>query len=300
MILDWLIAIPGPVFLLIFIVYSALVIGFSWYLIRKDDTENLELPNIKKLDYYTIAYLKENWQGVARLGIFRLLKEKSIEITSSFLKSEVVQTSTKKKINNKIEQILYSFIGSGRNIKTFFSSELGVLLSEETDKLNSNLRSLNLLKSEQEERRATVIRVICGILVFILGGLKFFIGAARGKPVGFLIILLIIDLFAVLLLLNSKDHKTHLGRRYLQSLEEKFESKKDILLNKKDLGSFDPSIYVALFGTSILAGFAGYELYNSQFRNPSAWSGNSGGCGGGCGGGGGGCGGGCGGCGGCG
>lgn len=308
MILDWLISIPGESFITLFLIYSTLIIGISRYLIIKDTTKNLELPKISKLDPYTIAFLKENWQGTVRLAVFNLISSKLIEIRQGTfsifnIKSDkVLKTEIKKEIRNPIEKIVYAFVGSGRAINSFFKTTIHNHLSSTLSPIRKFLISQRLIRNASDERRIVLIRRICYALIFILGGTKLILGIIRDKPILYLVFILMIVGFIMIRLLNSNDKKTDLGRRYLKSLEEKFETAKEKIKSNGTIEDSNSSLYVALFGTSILAGIAGYEAYaNSNFRNQSPL-GTGGGCGGsGCGGsgcGGGGCGGGCGGCGG--
>jgi uncharacterized protein (TIGR04222 family) len=305
MILDWFISITGPVFIWWFIFLSALVI-FGIILLNKfDKTSSLPLPSLGKLDPYEIAYLSENWQGVVRLAIFNLLRKKAIKIEQKKfwifkIKSDKVIKLNSKKFNlNSIEEEVYSFVGNGRDALSFFKTTLKNHLSKYLHKIESKLKSQNLIKKRMDDKAIDIIKKIAIVTLFLVGGLKLFFGLIREKPVTYLIILLIIDFIFILLFFKSKDKKTELGRRYLKNLEKTFEPTKNLVKSGiKDENDPSLAIAVAIFGTSILAGYTLFDAYRTSYFKTQNW--NGGGCGGGGGGcGGGGCGGGgCGGCGG--
>ena len=126
-------------------------------------------------------------------------------------------------------------------------------------------------------------------LLFALGLAKWIVGWMRERPVGYLTVLLVLTLIALLLRYNVLDRRTRAGKRALA--DARFGAAR----LRRAMPSDEAALAVALFGTSVLLG--SYLSDFHKMRSP-ATGGDSGtsGCSGG--GGGGGCGGG--GCGGCG
>lgn len=126
-------------------------------------------------------------------------------------------------------------------------------------------------------------------LLFAFGWTKLQIGEARGKPVGFLISLLVITAILALLRFAVLDRRTRAGQEVLGEARERSERL------RRAPAEGETGLAVALFGTTVLVGSVWGDFH--RMRANSGDGGGGGGDGGG--GGGGGCGGGgCGGCGG--
>lgn len=80
LLLNFIIKIPGPFFLIIFSVFSIITILFAYFLNRKDGTEKLPLPPPEKLDIFSIAVLTGDWMHVLRTAVFSLYEKKIINI----------------------------------------------------------------------------------------------------------------------------------------------------------------------------------------------------------------------------
>lgn len=125
-------------------------------------------------------------------------------------------------------------------------------------------------------------------LLLAFGWTKLQIGEARGRPVGYLTILLIITAFFALIRFAALDRRTRAGREALAEARERSER-----LRRAPAGG-EADLAVALFGTAVLVGSDWGDFH--RMRTSDGGSGGDGGSssgdgGGGCGGGG------CGGCG---
>jgi hypothetical protein len=139
-------------------------------------------------------------------------------------------------------------------------------------------------------------------MVLGLGVVKVWAGIERGKPVGFLIAVLVVLLVVAVICFLGRPFRSRRGDRLLAKLRQDNAALKCNTTARPDglLGS-DISLALGLFGVGILT----HESLAGLRQSMISSGGHGGGCGGGgCGGGGcggGGCGGGgCGGCGGCG
>lgn len=128
------------------------------------------------------------------------------------------------------------------------------------------------------------------LLLFAFGWTKLQIGEARGKPVGFLIALLVITSVLAMLRFALLDRRTRAGEEVLGEARERSERL------RRAPAEGETGLAVALFGTTVLAGSAWGDFHRMRANSGDGGSGGGGDGGGGCGGGG--CGGGCGGCGG--
>ena len=131
------------------------------------------------------------------------------------------------------------------------------------------------------------------LVLFGLGCTRLALGLAEGKPVVFLVVLLVAALAVGVWVLTRRLRRTHKGEAVLKQLQDRRSD-----LQRAEQGRHDPGLAVALFGTAALVG-AEYAALQRWYPKPTSGSGCGSGCSaGGCGGGSG-CGGdGCGGCGG--
>lgn len=128
------------------------------------------------------------------------------------------------------------------------------------------------------------------LLLIGFGAIKWQIGVARDKPVGFLVALLVVTAVIALIRMLVVDRRTKGGLAALSTARERFER-----LRRAPAGG-EAALAVALFGTTVLAGSALSDFHRMRTANggdagTASDSGSSDGGSSGCGGGG------CGGCG---
>lgn len=123
-------------------------------------------------------------------------------------------------------------------------------------------------------------------LLLAFGWTKLQIGEARGRPVGYLTMLLLVTAFFALIRFFALDRTTRAGRETLAEERERSERL------RRAPASGETDLAVALFGTTVLVGSAWGDFHRMRMASgDSGSSGGSDGGGSGCGGGGGGCGG---------
>jgi len=302
--LDWLIIIPGPLFLLLYFMVATSAIIFA-YILNKDGTENLPLPDVTQYDYMPIAVIKGEWKQVLRTAIFSLYQKKIIGIVEKSglfgTKIEIKRLKSNHVPANPIEEIFYECLEKPMNSKKIYkSNELRDKIIKAIDPIKRELVQDRILKREEDIKKSWVVFYVTLIPVFVLGFTKLVLGITRGKPIVFLFIFIIIFVVVLSFVVYPREKKTKLGIKYLKEMEKYFKWVKDALSKNKNPEGIDPAFGVALFGITIIGATSSYGAYRHAFQKAGD-SYTTGGCGGGAGcGGGGGCGGGCGGCGGCG
>jgi uncharacterized protein (TIGR04222 family) len=142
-----------------------------------------------------------------------------------------------------------------------------------------------LLMDASQTLRIRLWVVMPFLALILVGATKLLIGLSRGRPVGFLTVLLIVTVVLAMARWRGIDRCTRAGRTVLSRV------RRDSERIKKAPTKPEAAMAVALFGTAVLAGSALSGLH--VLRGGTSGSGGVSGCGGG----GGGCGGGCGGCG---
>jgi uncharacterized protein (TIGR04222 family) len=245
-----------------------------------------------QLDPYETAYLAKGPSHLVDAVITNLAHRKQVEIDTTARQVKPMPSAT---ATHPLEQAALQAIATGSSLARVRS-----LLS--TDQVRDRLIELGLLVKPQQAFLARLYPTLMIAGVLGLGAAKILVGLSRGKPIGFLVVLVgITAIIGLCFCAAIANNRSRFGDRTLAQLE------KAARQHSKTAIQADPQLMMmafALFGVTAIAG-SGLgdleKLLNPPVSNSSS-SGDSGGCSGGssgCGGGGG-CGGGCGGCGGCG
>lgn len=155
-------------------------------------------------------------------------------------------------------------------------------------KIRERLIAGDLLMGTGEALQMRFFQTLPYLLLIGFGYTKLLIGEARGKPVGFLTMFLIVTAIFAVIRFATLDRRTRAGQEVLAEARDRSER-----LRRAPAGG-ETDLAVALFGTAVLVG-SDWGAFHQMRASTSSDSGSSGGGdsggGGGCGGGGGGCGG---------
>jgi uncharacterized protein (TIGR04222 family) len=298
--IDKLISIPGPIFLIVFAIFAFIVIYLAWKYSKSDYTKNLELPEPTKLSPLNIAILRRGIKGAIITSIFNLWRIKAIDITQNKKNVFIKQKRHFEGELNKLERSIYNFSSQPRFYKHLYKKSALKKLENILKPNKTLLQELKLAPDIAIINRHWRAAFLGLVLLLVLGGTKLYFGVIREKPVAFLVLLLISSIIVLFSVIKPNRVKTSaLGNRFLEVSDKRFEwlKKKE---SDKDLLKDDNLLYgIALFGIS---SFAGTGL-GSVLENPILIESSANTIGHGCSGGGscsGGCSSGCVGCGGCG
>jgi uncharacterized protein (TIGR04222 family) len=155
------------------------------------------------------------------------------------------------------------------------------------DMIDYQLTNLGLLMKDAESERAQLSSLLPFLLLGCLGFVRVIQGTINDRPVGFLIMLLILTFF-VAIILRITDRYTGAGQKMVMFAQGAYER-----LSAAPTTAEMP-MAVAIFGTAVLAGSSMEPLHAAIYPKPSSdsWSSGSsddgsisdGGGGGGCGG----------------
>lgn len=333
--LEYLVQIPGPTFLLYYAIFAFTILLLIYLYSQNDYTRSTKLPEPTSLTPIDIAILRKGIRGALNYSLLSLYWKKAIEVTP-FVSSKSIlieQLPCEEAKLNNIEHVLYQYVNDKPKYHRHFYSPGIVKAVDEAMQPNiERLQHEMLAVDEAVIRRSRIAMIVGFALVESLGLLKLFLGTTNDKPIGFLILSMIVYGILILWMFNpSKIKRSALGEKFLKTCRRRFKWLKDPY-NKKELFIDKNILYtLATFGVlkKIKVDVGGeleipYELERSSasnFLHPARVSsygngcagctggtsrrssgggwffGCSGGCGSGCSGG---CGGGCGGCGGCG
>ncbi|MHA2496756.1 MAG: TIGR04222 domain-containing membrane protein, partial [Candidatus Hodarchaeales archaeon] len=312
--------ISGPDFLIIMsliVVVGTIVlyiISHYW-----DDSLSSPLPLFTEFTPVEIASLRGGAKGVVEMATFDLAERQIIEVNANGqplyigkrrLPNVVVTERAESTDLSPIEKELVNYYralhkasaqAANGTMPPFqqiqghylqLSSRVSDLLKPNYQKFVTN----RLLMTPEEFSRAKKTMKIIYILVFGLGGVRLLNGWLLGRPILFLIFLLI-GTFVLFSLVSQPLHKamakniaapspvTRLGRKYLKALSKQFEWVKTTTSESNTDGVYPASIGVALFGLGALLNFDSQLFQELNLLTTIGWtSSGRGGGGGGCGG----------------
>ena len=293
--------IPGPQFLLIFAVLAFASILFAWYLANADGSGDYRMPGPNSLDPMLISALSGGKNAVIRTVIFDLWNRNMIKISGEGPAALIEGIPSSEKLGSTIHEAVYQFTlrGTKQPSQLFSDTKLNTEIDALLEPTLRDLERQRLLQRSDDLSRTRLAFWAAILIIAAIGGTKLVLGISRYKPVGFLVVELIISFIALMAAVRPWGLKpTRLGYRYLKRLKKHFGWMQEHLSKKNHYTGIDPVFAVAIFGVSPLIGSPLFDPFGKAFRTGS--TSQSSGCGGssGCSGGGGG--GGCGGCGGCG
>jgi uncharacterized protein (TIGR04222 family) len=287
--------LPGPQFLVFYLVLSALVILVVVFLRRS--AESPATPKLDLSDPYLIAYLRGGEPEALRVATVSLIDRKLLVATGSQV--QCADHASTASVRRPIEKELLRKFKQADEANSIYE-DYGLLAT--CKPYEQTLRTTGLLPTKWMET-ARMTRV--GVAVLILGGIamaKILIALSRGHSnIWFLVILMGVAIFLVVKF--SFPRLTETGKAMIADLQDLYSGLKDRALFLQPGGStIEPVLLAAVFGVGALEGanFAFTRvLFPRATTNLSSTSCSSA-CGSSCGSscGGGGCGGGCGGCGG--
>ncbi|TWT86567.1 hypothetical protein Mal64_33930 [Pseudobythopirellula maris] len=290
----------GPRFLSFYIplcLFAAVAAMVCRFALRKPDDPSARLGSE---DAETIGALRGRWQGAFHAALAGLMAEEAIEFEKdgAFLQGKTYLVRARRQPLPEDSPLRRSILESTQD-RGMNLSHLGPASRPEARRIVERLKDEGLLEAPASYAS---VRTVCGLLLgsaWLLGVAKLVGGISRDKPVGWLVVSVVV-MTIVYALIASMPRQTRTGKRLLKQLQRKREVLKLRAEQKTSgLGAEELALAVGLFG---LSACHAPELKQFQ-RSLSTTAAINGGCSAsGCGGdgsdGGGGCGGGCGGCGG--
>lgn len=284
----------GPAFLMLYAVVLLVAAAIAWLLRNRQRAADDGAP-LPELDAYEVAVLAGGEELATRVAISRLVMDGKVVADSSGLQSIASPADTQDgHEDHPLVHAIHKFIQAQPSSS---ASEVRTAGEAAAAPIGAKLEDAGLLETPNSFHRARWAAMKVMLPALALGIFKAVLGASRGRPIGFLAVLLAIAVVLTVMFYRL-PRRTKRGDRLLRTL-------------KSDLPKLNPDdglqggdehrqlLNLALFGMGALAVAQGplQDLHAWYRKQGSVGSG----CSSGCGGDGGGCsGGGCGGCGGCG
>ncbi|HXU01885.1 MAG TPA: TIGR04222 domain-containing membrane protein [Polyangia bacterium] len=303
--------LSGPDFLKWYLQALALagIIFFSLrWLLRRASDRSPEKP----LDTYAIAWLSDGARGVVRAALVSLHRRELIATSGPLVSARATQETAGL---SEIERAVMRTLANSSK----YPNEIEAKLARECGEIEARMAARGLALSPGRKRLARWMPLLGALYCAAMGVAKVEVGMSRGRPVGLLVLLLIVTAVLIWIAARRPLRRTTAGDRMLDALTQFHAALRTTIESTSGVGVTpgDMSLAVALWGVAAFGTFALLPLVDVfGIRKASAASGGDGLWGGGgpwggdfggggegggssCGGGGGGCGGGgCGGCGG--
>ncbi len=296
---EFLIHISGPVYLQVYAGGALLLLVLAW-MWSLDNSLSFKEPSPSKYDALTIATLI-GLPHVIRTILFRLWSRNMVRFEGDDDSPQVVATAGPEQGETPIEIRLLKFLEQPHNPLVLFTDpNLKRDIEKEIAPIEKKLIHSHLRLDKDTKSRKVKIAWMVALVLLSAGILKLVYGVSRSKPVGFLILEMIVALILMFVMLKPWRTTTRLGNRYLKGLKKHFNWIKGSMEVGRVPNGVDPALPLAIFGIGMFSSVPAFKAFQERFnRSSSNSSTGCGGCGGSDGGGSDG-GGGCGGCGGCG
>jgi uncharacterized protein (TIGR04222 family) len=281
--MDMLIQLPGPIFLVYFTLLATFSIIIGWLWVKTDGSIHHPLPDMTRLDPFEIAALRDGCRGVIQIALFNLWNNNLITLTGKGNASQIRRVnSSSHQPENEIEEVLYQFASIKRRPADFFlDPSVLYRIDKQIKNINFTLEKLHLKRTYSQLTRSWLALWITLVIILCLGGIKLYFEIISGDSVEFLMITIAL-LVIIILNVLTPSQQSQLGQLYLKKLAHHFSWLK--AENNNDVNS---SLRVAIFGIQALASSPLFASFEQTFGKGAIKIGNygsnpsSGGCGGG-------------------
>jgi uncharacterized protein (TIGR04222 family) len=274
----------GPTFLFVYaLVALAVIAAACWLLWIGDKTGWREPPRVPAtFDPYEIAYLRGGKNAVIRTVLYALYHRGVVEIIpGKWLKASrlVAKDDLRDRTLTGLEERVLKSVNAPVEPPALFQDRntLGSDVERLCEPFRNSLRSEQLLRSDADRNAALVIPWAATAILVALGLYRFMV-SSPGRPVSFLIFLMVVALMLLWYLAGSRATApiSQRGRAYLNRIQTAY---RDVNMSSVAM--------VGLFGIGILsetpdAAFA--RLFPKGGSDGGSSGCGSGGCGSGCGG----------------
>lgn len=276
----------GPAFLTF---YAVVLLGLTFWSVlraRKALDRHQDTRYFPELtDPYSLAYLSAGAGRVAQLVVVRLLELGEIEWIADGDQPRIARKSSKPNPQLvEFERWMLQIAGS--------QGSRGIPLQEAYQKIlpytrafEVKLAALGLRPTERERAKASAAAAIPLFILLGLGILKIVVGISRDKPVGFLVLFLVITFVILLFVSRATGRLTTKGQEFLNQKRADYRKRRENFDRNQPAGVEHVCLGFALIGAAALAEIEGFtEIYQHLDSKPCAsGEASGGGCSSGCG-----------------
>lgn len=245
--MDLLQSIPGPYFLLGYILYVIILmlIARTVFFASGPPAESLT-----GLDMISIAYLKGGPRGVIQTVFFDLWNREYLDLDS---RGQIVIKNGQVPLNaleTTVSRELLSYTSASIALSKPTPSTLQNL-APYLDPIARNLESHGLLMSEEARTRQRCLKYLFLGLGLLPGLLKAYLGFTNNRPSVFLILALLIYTIVAFILMRARKGPTSQAKQYIQGLASQYNSELS-LVKSGQRPNINPAVLAAIFGVGAL------------------------------------------------
>ena len=294
-----LLDLRGPDFLKVYAIFfiGAVAVGLALRRVLRGPAADPPRGIADELDPIEVAYLAGGPRLAINTALTSLYRRGALRLTAGTRSLQAVQPLPQGA--TPLEQQLYRFIAiePSRTVREVHKNASLVITARRP-------HDLGLLLAAGQRATIAIASAMPLAAVLLLGAAKLWVGASRGRPIGYLSLIEFAGAIGVIMFLAGAPRRSATGDGVLRELQSENSALKLQAASRSSvLSPAEIALAVGLFGPAVLAGSGELDELRLAMQPPNSQGGSScgSGCGSGgsCGGGGGGCGGGgCGGCGG--
>jgi uncharacterized protein (TIGR04222 family) len=204
-----------------------------------------DLP-VLNLSAFELAYLNGGKILTLNAAIANLVRQKILFLDAK--QKRLLPGNQKPGELSELERVICTAVARPGGEKI---GEVRIAAKTIVGEISEQLKALGVVVDDMQARKAIRLPLLIAFTPIALGGIKLFVGINRGKPVGFLVVLMIISLVISLIALARRPLRSRLGDAVLKQLQSEQGSLKHSLGDR----SMDPMLFatgVGLFGMAAL------------------------------------------------
>lgn len=218
-----------------------------------------EPPPVPLDDPYEVAWLAGGVPRVTALAVFRLVAAGAIEWRSKFTGARLIQRGTQDAAALHPIELAVARAVRERGNKGLPPEQLGPLVAAAARPLEIRLASLGLRPTCDERTRAG-LGLVWPLLLLLGGGLlRLGIGLSNARPVGFLLLCLVLTVVLAVGIGRPARHLTAAGLEILNQRRERHRHLRRLGGAPSEERLAECSLGLALFGPTALSSLTGYE-----------------------------------------
>ncbi|MFH0988640.1 MAG: TIGR04222 domain-containing membrane protein [bacterium] len=208
--------LPGPEFLKLFCLFSLACFLFAWML-RYVLRQTTQSPTGRiKYNPFELAYLSQGEEGVINIAITLLTRHNIIAFNEKNNSFRIVG-----ELPLKVHGILRKLYDGLRTVRESLLGSIHASLELEVKTIHSRLVHHGLILSTTRQNTIRYAPIALLICVLAVGVIKIIIGISRDRPVGFLIILMVVIAFVFTSFFKKPSMRSSLGDKILEEQKQK-------------------------------------------------------------------------------
>jgi uncharacterized protein (TIGR04222 family) len=174
-----LINIPGPIFLIVFSIYAIIIILIFKRFASKDYSHDYEVPEPTKLEPLDIAILESGVKGAIITTMFNLWRLKGADISKSKNSIILKQKPTDTSKFNKLEKTIYNYIQQPKYYRHLYKKTSIKTIDKILQPNKTRLEELHLAPDSKVIKQHWKGILYGTVLLLGFGGLKLYFGIVR-------------------------------------------------------------------------------------------------------------------------